>query len=329
MSDDGPVLSFDDVPLRKTKISYPSSKGDVDINAIIWEPDNANGGPEPRGIVQLVHGMVEFIDRYDEYARTLAANGFIVVGNDHVGHGDSVNSNDEWGYIPLKAGDKILVNDVDKLRDIIQGEYGHELPYFIHGHSMGSFIVRSYITKHGDGLAGAIIEGTGNPAPSVSKFGKFLTSLIAKFRGPEYRSNMVDNIALGGYSKAIPNARTTADWISRDEKVVDAYLAEPRCTFKFSVSAYHAMMTLTAEVAQQESVNRIPKDLPVLIESGSEDPVGENGKGPKQLYDMCKAAGIEDLSLKLYEGARHELHNEINKDEVKRDNISWLIAHLD
>ncbi|MGI6217869.1 MAG: alpha/beta fold hydrolase [Coriobacteriales bacterium] len=321
------LLNTDDTGASKYSFSYPSKEEGVSINAIAWEPPVADGS-KPRGIVQIVHGMVEFIDRYDRYAKFLSHNGFIVVGNDHVGHGDSVISKDDWGYIPMDGGADILLSDIDTLRKIAQERYGEDLPYFIHGHSMGSFIVRSYISKRAEGLAGAIIEGTGNPAPSASKLGLMITSFLAKTRGEKYKSNMVNNMALGSYAKSVPNARTSCDWISRDETVVDTYMHEPRNQFMFTVSGYHALMSLTAEVAQQSCVDRVPKDLPILIESGGEDPVGENGKAPTQLYDMCQKAGIWDVTLKIYEGARHEVHNELNKEEFYNDNLAWLVDHL-
>lgn len=315
---------YEGVAIKKTQTGFPSTKGDVDINAIIWEPDTAAGAPAPKAIVQVVHGMVEFIDRYDDLARTLVANGFIVGGHDHIGHGDSVNSHDEWGRMPLKDGARILVEDTGLMRHLMQETYGTELPYFILGHSMGSFVVRSYIATYGAGLAGAVIEGTGNLPVGLSNMGKRLAAIEGKLRGENHISKTIEGMALGSYAKAIEGARTPVDWISRDEEVVNAYLNEPRNTFKFSVGGYHALMTLTAETAKPETVAKTPRDLPIYIVSGDKDPVGDGGKGPQSLYEMFKQAGSPDVEIKLYEGARHELHNELNKDEFKRDLVAWL-----
>ena len=315
---------MESVNVEKTEFSFPSVKGDVECHAIKWVPV----GVEPRAIVQIVHGMVEYVDRYDQYARDLCAAGFMVVGHDHIGHGDSVNSTKEWGVMPMDDGAQIMVEDVQSLRTLVQGECGEELPYFIQGHSMGSFVVRCYAEKHAAGLAGLIVEGTGNPPAAASKFGKTLCGMLAKMHGPTYISKFVYKLANGGYAKYSPDYKTPVDWISRDDEVVAAYLANPKTTFAFSVSGYNALLSLTAQCAVQASVDKIPKELPIFIASGSEDPVGEGGKGPKELYGMCTKAGIADVSIKLYEGARHELHNEIDREVFIGDAIAWIDAHI-
>lgn len=312
------------IEVTRTPIEFPSSKGDVTIHGYIWQPE----GVAPKGIVQIVHGMVEFIERYDAYARDLAAAGYIVAGHDHVGHGDSVNSTEEWGRMPLENGARIWIEDTGLMRHLVEETFGRELPYFIQGHSMGSFITRAYIAERAAGLSGAIIEGTGNLPVMLSNIGCRIARSEAKKHGPDYLSDRIEGMALGGYAKAIDNARTPADWLSRDEAVVDRYLAEPRNTFRFSVAAYLALMTLTALTAKQETVNRVPKDLPVLIASGDKDPVGDNGKGPSKLYAMFNKAGAKDVTLKLYPGARHELHNETNRDEFIGDVVAWLDARI-
>ncbi|MCR5846282.1 MAG: lysophospholipase [bacterium] len=314
--------------VSKRQLEYLSSEGDTIISAWEWVPAPEAGAQPPRAILQIAHGMVEFIDRYDEYARVLAKAGIIVVGNDHIGHGDSVFSQKQWGELPYKNGADVLVADVHKLRELAQKRHGAELPYFVQGHSMGSFIIRKYITEHGEGLFGAIIEGTGNPSTSLSAAGKMVCSVLSAFKGKQGRSKTVDNMVLGAYSKAVPNAKTPADWISTDEEVVNRYVNEPRNTFTFTLGGYKTLLSMTSEVARQESVNRIPKGLPILIESGDGDPVGEMGKAPKALYDMCMAAGIEDVTLKIYEGARHEVHNEFCKEQFYADNIAWIASHL-
>ncbi len=330
MSQDVPVHCPKVIEITKRWISYPSAAGDVNINAIAWEPIFEDEDDHPRGIVQIVHGMIEHIDRYDWYARQLAAEGFVVVGNDHVGHGDSVRSQEDWGYIPMDGGDEILVEDVQRLRHHIQGDYDESIPYFIHGHSMGSFITRLYISRYAAGLSGAIIEGTGNPASALSAFGRFLTKVISRFRGERYKSKLVDNMAVGGYAKKIENARTRYDWLSLDEQVVDSYAADPKCSFMFSVAAYHTLLTLTGKVVNPKVISRVPKTLSILVASGKGDPVGgSNAAGPKQVYRDYRHSGIEDVELKVYDNARHELHNELIKEEFVQDVLEWLGEHLD
>ncbi len=330
MSQDVPVHCPKVIEITKRWMSYPSSAGDVNINAIAWEPVFEDADDHPRGIVQIVHGMVEHIDRYDWYARQLAGQGFVVAGNDHVGHGESVRSYDDWGYIPMNGGDKILVEDVHRLRHQIQGDYDESIPYFIHGHSMGSFITRLYITRYAAGLAGAIIEGTGNPAPVFSAFGRCLTTLVAKFRGDRYRSKIVDKLAFGGYNSSVANPKTRQDWLTRDESEVLAYGSDPRCTFVFTVAGYHTLLTLTGKTADKKFFSRVPKTLPILIASGDHDPVGgKAGAAPKHVYRDYRHCGIKDVQLKIYEDARHELHNELNKEEFAADVLKWLECHLD
>lgn len=328
MSPDVPIQSPTVREISKRRISYPSSSGEVNINAVVWEPVFDDEDDRPEGIVQIAHGMVEYIDRYDWYARQLAAKGYVVAGNDHMGHGDSVNSEDDWGYIPMEDGDEILVEDIHRLRHDMQGEYGEDIPYFIQGHSMGSFIVRLYISEYGDGISGAIIEGTGNPSSASSALGRGIATIISKFKGDRCRSGLVDGIVLGGYKNSVPNHKHDNDWLTRDESVVERYESDPKCTFVFTVAGYHTLLELTGQVVDEDVIAKVPKSLPILIASGTADPVGgKNGAGPRQVYQDYKLAGIEDVELKLYEGARHELHNELNKEEFVSDVLAWLEEH--
>ena len=324
MSQDVPERRTTVIDIDKTRIQYPSAAGDVNINAWRWAPVQQNEDQPPLGIVQIVHGMTEYIDRYDEYARFLASKGYVVVGNDHVGHGESVSHQDDWGHIPADQGDEILVEDVHRLRLLTQGEYGEDIPYFIHGHSMGSFVVRLYIAEYAVGLCGAIIEGTGNVAASISSLGRKLCAISAKIHGPTYHSKFIDNLAMSGYRKSVHPARTQSDWLSRDNSVVDGYIADPMCGFMFDVSAYSTLMSLTYQVVKDELIAKVSKDLSILVVSGECDPVGDMGKGPKAVYEAYNAAGIYDVQLKLYLGARHELHNELCKQEFFDDILAWL-----
>lgn len=289
----------------------------------VWEPAGY-----PRAIVQIAHGMSEYIDRYDDFARWLASHGILVCGADHYAHGVNVGNPENWGVLPADKGTDILVENYHLMRLSMEETYGTRLPYFVFGHSMGSFIVRAYIARHGQGLNGAIICGTGHNPMAVCKVGGLLAKIIAKTKGDDYRSKFLNGLADGAYAKAIPDARTPFDWLNTDPEKVDEYIADPACGFMFSAGGYVALMGLTAEVADTKKINGIAKDLPVYFIAGDGDPVGNMGKGVTAVYDLFKAAGIKDLDCKIYKNMRHEILNEPGHLEVYEDVLAWINTHL-
>ena len=307
----------------KQDFYYPSKDGQTQIHAIEWSPDAA-----PRAILQICHGMVEYIGRYDGFARFLAAQGFYVVGNDHLGHGESVRSDDLHGYFHATHGNEYVIGDIHTLREMTQEKFPG-VPYFMLGHSMGSFLVRQYIELHGTGLKGVIIMGTGTQPPAVLKAGKALCKVIARFKGWTHRSETVNNTALGAYNKKFEPARTSADWLTKDEQIVDAYLADPWCTFVFTVNAYYFMFSGIEFMQKRENIAKVPKDLPLLLVSGADDPVGSFGKGVEQAFQGYLEAGITDVHMKLYPTDRHEILNELDRAQVYDDLRDWLVGHLE
>lgn len=306
----------------KQNFHFNSSNGTHKINGYRWMPEN-----EPyKGIVQIVHGMVEYIDRYDDFARFLCEHGYIVVGEDHLGHGDSINDKSEWGYFAPSDGFNHIINDLHTLHTKQAREFP-KLPYFFLGHSMGSFLTRIYISRYGDQLTGAIIMGTGNQPPIVAMCGKILAGIIAMFKGDKYRSKFINNMAFGAYNKRFKPARTPYDWLTKDEAIVNAYLKEPRCTFIFTLSAYKELFDGVMYVGKKSNIARTPKNLPLLLTSGAQDPVGGFGKGVIHVYDMYKAAGIDDVSIKLYDNDRHEILNEADRQQVYADILAWLVRN--
>ena len=289
----------------------------------VWEPAG-----EPRAIMQIAHGMSEYIDRYSDFARWLASHGILVCGADHYAHGVNVNNPENWGVLPRDTGTDILVENFHLMRLSMEETYGTKLPYFVFGHSMGSFVVRAYIARHGQGLNGAVICGTGHNPKAVCDFGGFLARRIAKSKGDDYRSTFLNGLADGAYAKAIPNARTPFDWLNTDPEKVDEYIADPACGFMFSAGGYAALMGLTSEVADKKKIANIAKDLPVYFIAGDGDPVGNMGKGVTAVYGMFKAAGIQDVDCKIYQGMRHEILNEPGHLEVYEDVLAWLNAHM-
>ncbi len=301
----------------KQDLYYDSVDGEHKIHAVEWDPEG-----EPKAVLQIIHGMTEYVGRYDEFASFLADHGFCVVGNDHIGHGDSVNSPDDYGYFREKNGNKCLLEDIRTLQEMTRKKYP-DVPYFILGHSMGSFLARQYIARYGDGLAGAVIMGTGSQPAATLSSAMLLCRLIALARGWKYRSQLIKNMASGNYNKRCGD-KTPAEWLSKNDENKAAYLSNPKCTFIFTVNGYYNLFYSFKDCQDKKTVAKIRKDLPILIVSGAEDPVGNYGKGVEQAYKLYQDAGIEDLQMKLYEGDRHEILNELDREQVYQDLLDWF-----
>ena len=277
-----------EVQIERIEHFIGSSDGTSQLRVLLWIPYLPEN--ELKGIVQIVHGMEEHIDRYDEFARFLARNGFVVGAHDHVGHGKSVLDARDLGHITLDQGDAVLVNDVDRVRRALFEQFS-DLPYFIFGHSMGSFVTRVYLSEHAKGV------------------------------------KVLDSMGAGGFARAIENPRTPLDWISVDPAVVDAYIDDPLCGVMFTVGGYAALTGVVARAVDPRVAARIPKDLPLLFIAGAEDPVGENGKAVVRAVELYRDAGVKDVSLILYPGMRHEILNEPGKQTVYADVLVWLCEH--
>lgn len=305
--------------VTRTTVEFASHDGSSTIVGLVWEP---NATDAPVGIVQLVHGMSEHVGRYDEFARFLAASGYVVCGSDHVGHGMSAAPADR-GHMPAENGKDVLIADVHTLRTLISERFPN-LPYVIFGHSMGSFVTRAYLARHGAGLAGAVICGTGNQPRLLSKAGNVLARLLSALKGERAMSNVLHSLADGAFSKAIPNRRTNFDWLSTNPAVVDAYIADELSGARFTVGAYATLTALTSEVVTPACAARVPKELPVLVIAGAQDPVGECGKGPRAAAELLRSAGVQSVDLIIYAGMRHEILNEPDKRRVYNDVLTWL-----
>ena len=262
----------------KREFFYPSRDGETQIHAIEWIPEG-----EPVGVLQMCHGMVEHINRYDEFARFISANGFYVVGHDHLGHGKSVTSREKLGYFHNPDGNDVVIADIQQLRVKTQEKYPH-LPYFMMGHSMGSFLLRQYLGLYSGGLSGAIIMGTGDQPSIVLAGGMVICKLIAMVKGWEYRSKFVDGMAGGSYEKKMGR-----EWLSKNRANQEQYDVDPLCGFKFTVNAYYHMFSGMLSMNMQEKEGKASKKLPLFLVAGAEDPVGESGKGvEKVVIDIVK-----------------------------------------
>lgn len=304
----------------KEEFYFDSRDGRSRLHAVRYRPE----GPEQvRCVLQVVHGMAEYVERYEEFAQFLVERGFVVTGEDHLGHGKSVGENGKFGYFCEQDPATVLVRDAHRLKKLTQERYP-DVPYVIMGHSMGSFIVRNYICRYGTGIEAAVIMGTGMQPCAVLGMAKLLAGIQKLLGGSRHVSRLMDKMAFGGYGRKIREPRTSWDWLSRDEKRVERYIADPMCGFPFTVNGFGALFTLVSRLYNKESLKAVPKDLPVFMVSGDADPVGDYGKGVRKAYDSLAAAGLEDISLKLYEGGRHELLNETNRAQVMQDVFEWI-----
>ena len=304
--------------MKKEEFYFDSNDGLTKIRALKFIPDG-----EVKAILQISHGMVEFIDRYEGFANYLCEKGFLVVGNDHLGHGGSVNSKEDWGYFAKKDGYRIVLDDILKLLNIVKKDYPNK-KYYLLGHSMGSFLARLFLIEYGNELDGAIIMGTGQQSKGTLVAGKALTKLISLFKGEKYRSSFINNMALGSYNKKFEPSTTHCDWLTKDEKIVNWYYNEPRCQFVFTLNGYYNLFSLIEQIIDEKNLEKMPKDLPVLIVSGEDDTVGNFGKDPKAVYEAFKSIGMKNIDLKLYPNDRHEILNETDKALVYEDIYNWL-----
>lgn len=280
---------------------------------------------EVKGIVQISHGMAETAARYERFARSLTANGFIVYANDHRGYGQTAENIDHLGYLGAEGGFKLLVADIAKLTDIIRAENPH-VPLYLFSHSMGSFAAQRYIMDYHDKIDGLILSGSNGPQGLALKAGKAVSKLEMRLRGRKAKSKLMNKLTFGNYNRSFDPQTTGSEWLTRDGVELNKYLGNPYCGTIFPTSFYYEFLDSLEYVENAENFHKIPKDLPILIISGDQDPVGDFGKGLVKLEDRYKKQGVQDLSLKLYEGARHELLNELNRDEVTQDVLVWLEA---
>ena len=281
---------------------------------------------EVRAIVQLSHGMVEFIDRYKPLAEDLAGRGILVTGHDHLGHGGSIRTKDDYGYFAQPDGNRAVLDDLHAMTTLTKQLYPG-VPYFLLGHSMGSFYARQYLCEYGAELDGAILMGTGYQPKALVTLARTVCRVLAVFFGWQHRSKLVRDLSFLGYNKGL-EGRTPHDWLNRDPAEVDKYRADERCTFIFTLNAYYSMFTGILRLYDPDFLNRMPKDLPLLFLAGDADPVGEQSKGVQRAIDSLKAVGVQNITQKFYPGARHELLMELNRQEVFADIGNWLDQQL-
>lgn len=306
--------------MKKEEGYFDSRDGSSKIHYVKWLPDE---GEPATAIFQIIHGMAEHIERYEPFAQFMTQHGFIVVGDNHLGHGKTVQKNNGTkGYFCENDPVTVLVRDVHRLKKTMQQEYPG-LPYIILGHSMGSFLMRNYLCRYGSGIDGAIIMGTGMQPKGSLKLALFLASVTKQLHGSKYTSKMLSGLSSQGYLDRISDHKSDFDWLSTDDENVRRYNDDPDCGFPFTVNGYQALFQMILNLHDQDNLEKMPRNLPILITSGSEDPVGDYGKAPQGLYDKYKEMGMTSLSIKLYSKDRHEILNEKDKQQVWNDVLAW------
>lgn len=304
------------------KFSFLSCCKETKIHGYIWIPYSP-----VRGILQISHGMTEHVSRYDDFARYLNTKGILVVGHNHLGHGTSINSKEDYGYFTEKNAAKAVVLDLLKVARHIKKRYPG-VPYFLMGHSMGSFFARRFLIEYGSELDGALILGTGNQSPLLTNSALLCAKAEKLIFGSRYRSKLIAELFFGPYNKRFQPARTPKDWLTKDRLIIDEYLKDPACTFSFTVNGYETLLNNIRFTCNIENIRKMPKELPILIASGEDDPVGNYGKDIKKLYAAFYEAGMKDVSLRLYPNDRHELLNETDRQQIYQDLWQWIYSRI-
>ena len=308
--------------VNRKEFYFPSSGGATRIHAVEWTPAG-----EIRGVYQIAHGVAEYALRYEPFAEFLAEKGFAVVANDHIGHGLSVAE----GAAPLWFGEKDgwthVVDDLYALRNLTAQKYPG-LPYFLMGHSMGSFLTRTYLIRYPGTVGAAIIMGTGQQPGFIVAGGKIAANFFGKKYGFDQFNATVDSLAFGAYNKPFEPKRTNYDWLSVNTENVDAYIADPLCGGQATVGLFRDMLGGIGFISKASNLAQMDKSTPVLFISGAMDPVGDLGKGTTKAYESFRRAGVKDVTLKLYPGLRHEILNEKEADQVRADILAWVEKHM-
>ncbi|PQJ79132.1 alpha/beta hydrolase [Polaribacter porphyrae] len=276
-----------------------------------------------KGIVQISHGIGEHAGRYKSIAKRLKNQGYDVYANDHRIHGKSAKNNEYLGFYDGEDYFSDAIEDMRKLTEIIKKEHPNKKIILL-GHSMGSLLSREYVTLYGDDLEALILSGTAAFLKGLGSFGLISTSFFSKLNGKHRSNEILKNLFFNQFNKKFKPNRTKVDWISSDKKQVDKFEADPLRIEDFSLGVFRDILKGSKKINKPPTFKNTPKSLPIFIFSGDKDPVGEMGKGVKKVALNYKKAGVKDLTLKIYKGGRHEMLNEVNKEEVEQDLLNWL-----
>ena len=297
--------------MKRIEFTIPSTDGKTQLHAYRWEPES-----ECSAVIQLVHGMEEYIFRYDELARFLTGKGYAVIGHDHLGHGQSIADGDSLGFFAEKRGYECILSDMHRVTLLAKEQYPGKKVFMV-AHSMGSFFARRYMTLYPGELSGLVLSGTGYTPYLLAHFGKRLSRLIGTLRGHRCRSGLLNKMVLGGYG-------TLEEWLCTRPEVVEAYKADPLCGQPFTAWAFKDFFRCMEVLALEKDKDRVPKDFPVLLMSGMKDPVGDKTKGVLKVYNRFRVWGLTDVDVIFYKDDMHEIFNEADREDVYADLRRWL-----
>ena len=307
-----------------TEFTFLSTDGKTQLHGMRWEPE----GGSVRAVLQICHGVAEHIARYDAFARYLNGLGIAVVGHDHLGHGLSLPE----GGTPVYFGEgntwNTVVDDIYVLHQRIRLWYP-DVPLCIMGHSMGSFLTRTYLIRYPGTVKAAVIMGTGWQPKAVIAGGMAVAKAVGAVVGENGTSDLVTNLAFGAYNKLFAPNRTSCDWLSADEDNVDAYMADPLCGADATVGLFRHMLSGIRFNQKLSNLRQMDPRIPVLFVAGEKEPVGDCGNGVRRTYQEFRRAGVQDCTLKLYPGLRHEILNEkAQQQQIFEDIGQWLTSKL-
>ena len=305
-----------------TDFYFPSSNGTGQIRGRKIAPEG-----EVKAVLQIAHGIACHIERYDGFMKFLASNGIAVCGNDHLGHGKSQRNEDEKGFFAEKDGWNCVVKDMKTLHDMMKEEYP-DVPYIMFGHSMGSFLTRSYIIDYPNDYDLVILSGTAQQSKALLRSGALMADALCSMKGAKSSGEFLEKVAFGSYNNKITNPKTEFDWLSVNEDNVQKYIADELCGFTCKSGLYRDMMHGLIYITSKANIAKMNKDKPVYFMSGTDDPVGDYGKGVEKAYKAFCAAGVKDVTMKLYPSGRHEMLNETNNQNVYNDILIWINSRL-
>lgn len=305
----------------QTKQFQFSLSGGGSAHVHCWLPDG-----KAIAVVQIIHGMAEHGGRYARIAQTLTDAGYAVYAQDLPGHGRTARAPDELGHFADHAGWPYVISHINQLRQHIEHEH-QQLPLFILGHSMGSFLLQDYLIEHGRGLAGAIFSASSGDLGPLRLIGMALLRVESLWYGRRHRSALAELMSFKEFNRRYKPARTDFDWLSRDTAEVDLYAKDPRCGFRCSTGLWLDLLGAAGRLDDVERLARIPKELPALIINGSDDAATQGAKGPRALERLYRKTGLKDVTTHIYDDARHELLNETCRELVTQDLLRWLQEH--
>lgn len=282
---------------------------------------------EPKAALQLVHGMGEHSARYAGFAEFMIKNGFVVYANDHRGHGETALNDEELGFFDEKNGWEKVVEDAHLLSLKIKQDNGDK-PLFLLGHSMGSFISRHLISLYGSEYKGVVLSGTTGDPGAIAAVGKGIGKLFAAFLGLKAKNKFLHDTGFAKFNKPFKPNRTDFDWLSRDDKIVDAYVDDPKCGMVMSIGFILDLTDGLNYVNTPEAFSKTPEDLPIYLMSGAQDPVSDGGKGVVEVHKKFEERGIKNLEMKLFKDCRHEILNELNKEDIYKEILEWFVEQM-